>query len=232
MMIALFALLGAALGVGAVAGLIAAGGGGSTASDRLSSDATAASTGETGETAPAAASGLSGPGSTPSPTDTTALQGSSSATGGDAIAAAEPTTTAGADRSTSAPTPAPSTAAAETVGTCRINLLAQALDEAAIDCDRGTVTIEGDTGRWHNDIRAVFLTEGTTGLIYFEPRADGTFDGQPVVDLGAGTNRLNVADARYGVSLLTVEFTGEGQHLHLIGDDGSRGQFTATYSAG
>lgn len=113
---------------------------------------------------------------------------------------------------------------------CRFNLLAPTLDSAAVECDGGTIAITGDAARWHNDIRSVFLSQGSTGTIYFEPRADGTFDGQPVVELTTGNNQLNSADAAFGVSLLIVEFTGDGQHIDLNG--GGRGELTATFQEG
>lgn len=95
--------------------------------------------------------------------------------------------------------------------TCEIDLLASAL-EPAIDCaGAGELVLEGSSGPWHNELRAVAVSEGVSGQIVFE--RNGSVD-----LLDDGVVVLDRDEADYGVSRIVVTFSAAGQHIHLLDD--------------
>ncbi len=93
--------------------------------------------------------------------------------------------------------------------TCELDLMAGSLDEA-VDCaGAGVLVLDGSDGPWHNEIRAVALSDGVSGELVYE-RTGG------VLALDDGFEVLDAEEAAYGVSSITVSFSAVGQHIHLL----------------
>jgi hypothetical protein len=166
-------------------------------------------------------------------TDALRTSGSSGA-GVGSIGSAEAESSAGASGSTSSgaaadAVPAPAGPSAGFGGdnqllpaTCEVDLLVSSL-EPAIDCaGAGELVLEGSAGPWHNELRAVAVSEGVSGQVVFE--RDGSVD-----LLDDGVVVLDRDEAAYGVSRIVVTFSAAGQHIHLLDDiDGRPREATLT----
>ncbi len=109
--------------------------------------------------------------------------------------------------------------------TCQLNMRKGSLLDGAVRCDgAGQLELEGHEGPWHNEVAAIATIEGVGATVEFELRDDGTTVGPTVQELAVGTTILNSQDAAFGISTLTVQFSGNGQHLHLFQRDADGGR--------
>ncbi|MEM9565951.1 MAG: hypothetical protein AAGA93_25235, partial [Actinomycetota bacterium] len=123
---------------------------------------------------------------------------------------------AGSGQGSSAQAPAPAGPSAGFGGdnqllpaTCELDLLAASLDEAT-DCDgAGVLVLDGPAGPWHNQLRAIALSDGVSGEVVYERTG-------AVQALEDGFEVLDADEAEFGVSSITVSFSAVGQHIHLL----------------
>jgi hypothetical protein len=92
--------------------------------------------------------------------------------------------------------------------TCVLTLSRDAALAAESPCvGAGVLEVEGSDGPWHNELRLLALADGVVGEVVYE-----SGDVEP---LGQGVVTLDAAAASFGVSSLTLTFSGPDQHVHL-----------------
>jgi len=100
--------------------------------------------------------------------------------------------------------------------TCSLDLAKGSLLDNAIVCQgAGQLEVVDGQGPWHNDLGAVILGDGVVGEIRYEPGGPVAGD-ELVVELVTGMSSLNLDAAAYGVQSITLWFSGDTQHVHLV----------------
>ncbi|MGI9597925.1 MAG: hypothetical protein ACR2QK_17300 [Acidimicrobiales bacterium] len=165
--------------------------------------------------------------SQPQPADpaTGAEAGGQSTTQGDPAAGAAGAPAA-AESEPAAPAATLGGANALLPATCQVDLRKGSLLDNALSCQSsGQLVLEGLEGPWHNEIAAVAVDEGVIGQLQYELPASGLTNGPSVIDLTYGSIVLNPADAAFGVARLTLQFSANGQHVHLFRNPDGSGDF-------
>jgi len=94
--------------------------------------------------------------------------------------------------------------------TCQIDLSRDSLlDDAVLCSGGGQLILDGPDGPWHSDLGAVAVGDGVVGRLVYQK------DGSDLA-LTSGIVVLDSARAVSGVSMLTMSFSAEGQHFHLM----------------
>ncbi|MEM7276399.1 MAG: hypothetical protein AAF547_25225, partial [Actinomycetota bacterium] len=111
--------------------------------------------------------------------------------------------------------------------TCVLDLTKGTLLDDAIQCDgAGLLEVFDRVGPWHNDLTTLVLGEGVVGELIYEA-GGGLSDAERIVILAGGLINLDPRAAAFGVDQLTLQFSGDDQHVHFIQGDPENGD-TAT----
>lgn len=107
---------------------------------------------------------------------------------------------------------------------CTLDLRKGSLLDDAVICEgAGRLQIQDRDGPWHNDLAAIVLGDGVVGELRYEaggPRADDRL----VVELGSGLIPLDLDAAAFGVQEITLRFSANNQHVHLLPRESVGGQ--------
>lgn len=102
---------------------------------------------------------------------------------------------------------------------CSLDLSKGSLLDSDIVCrGAGQLQVTNGQGPWHNDLAVVVLGEGVVGELVYEAGGPLGVD-DVLIELGTGLIPLDPAAAAYGVERLTLWFSGDDQHVHLVARD-------------
>ncbi|MEM7323748.1 MAG: TIR domain-containing protein [Actinomycetota bacterium] len=107
---------------------------------------------------------------------------------------------------------------------CSLDLSKGSLLNGAIVCQgAGQLEVVNGEGPWHNDLAAVILGDGVVGELRYEAGGSRVAD-DLLVELGTGLIPLDLGAAAYGVESLTLWFSGDEQHVHLVPRESAVGE--------
>lgn len=100
--------------------------------------------------------------------------------------------------------------------TCTLDMAKGSLLDDAIICQgAGQLQITNGDGPWHNELGAVVLGDGVVGELRYEPGGPRAAD-DLLVDLGTGLVPVDIEAASFGVQNITLWFSADNQHVHLV----------------
>ena len=100
--------------------------------------------------------------------------------------------------------------------TCSLDMAKGSLLDDAIVCEgAGQLQITNGEGPWHNELAAVVLGDGVVGELRYEAGGPLAAD-ELLIDLGTGLVPVDIEAATYGVQNITLWFSADNQHVHLV----------------